>query len=95
MEKLRSVAAGKPPLRLRNLHFVTGMELLSLFFHGVLRVFLVILEPASLKQLQSDSDTVSGKSQSSIGENGREEELRGDRMEARVSSSAHERYMKH
>lgn len=57
-------------------------------------MFLFFSEPASLKQLQSDSATVSGKSRSSVGENGRAEELRGDRTEARVSSSAHEsRYL--
>ncbi|KAL3979801.1 hypothetical protein ACER0C_018351 [Sarotherodon galilaeus] len=61
------------------------------WLHGVLeKLRCVAAEPASLKQLQSDSATVSGKSRSSIGENGRAEELRGDRTEARVSSSAHE-----
>ncbi|XP_030577900.1 zinc finger CCCH domain-containing protein 14 isoform X2 [Archocentrus centrarchus] len=61
------------------------------WLHGVLeKLRSVAAEPASLKQLQSDSGTASGKSRSAVGENGQAEELRGDRMEARVSSSAHE-----
>ncbi|KAM9703607.1 zinc finger CCCH domain-containing protein 14 isoform 1-T1 [Menidia menidia] len=69
------------------------------WLHGVLeKLRSVAVEPASLRQLESDTITVPGRSQSSLGENGRTEELKGltvsssrtDRIEARVSSSAHE-----
>lgn len=58
---------------------------------------MVVTEPASLRQ-QSDSGAVAGKSRSSVSEDGRAEESRvltvsssrSDRIEARVSSSAHE-----
>lgn len=61
---------------------------------------IIVLEPASLKyQLQSDSGTVAEKSRSYVGENSRADESkvltvsssRSDRIEARVSSSAHEK----
>ncbi|XP_041832548.1 zinc finger CCCH domain-containing protein 14 isoform X2 [Melanotaenia boesemani] len=68
------------------------------WLHGVLeKLRSVAGEPASLRQLQSDTVTVTGKSHLSVGENGRAEELkvltvsssRSDKTEARVSSSAH------
>ncbi|XP_072218390.1 zinc finger CCCH domain-containing protein 14 isoform X3 [Leuresthes tenuis] len=69
------------------------------WLHGVLeKLRSVAGEPASLGQLESDTGTVAEMYQSSVGENGRAEELkvltvsssRFDRTEARVSSSAHE-----
>lgn len=64
------------------------------------RLFLCFLEPGSLRQLQSDTDTLFGKS--SVDENGRADDLkllavsssRTDRIEAPVSSSAYDsRYL--
>uniref|UniRef100_A0A1A7Y7G6 Zinc finger CCCH domain-containing protein 14 n=2 Tax=Iconisemion striatum TaxID=60296 RepID=A0A1A7Y7G6_9TELE len=69
------------------------------WLHGVLEKLRTVAgEPASLKQLQSDGVTLTGKSHSSAGENGRAEELkvltvsssRSDKTEAPVSSSAFE-----
>ncbi|KAM9338845.1 zinc finger CCCH domain-containing protein 14 [Symphorus nematophorus] len=72
------------------------------WLQGVLeKLRSVAVEPASLRhQLQSDSSAVAGKSRSSVSEDSRAEELKGltvsssrsDRTEARVSSSAHERW---
>ncbi len=58
--------------------------------------FLVVfVEPSSLRnQLQSDRGAVPGKSQSSVSDDGRGDELKAvsssDKTEARVSSSAHD-----
>ncbi|XP_017282852.1 zinc finger CCCH domain-containing protein 14 isoform X2 [Kryptolebias marmoratus] len=69
------------------------------WLHGVLeKLRCVAGEPASLKQLESDTVTVTGKSHSSMGENSRADELkvltvsssRSEKTEAPVSSSAHE-----
>ncbi|KAM4522909.1 zinc finger CCCH domain-containing protein 14 isoform 2-T2 [Odontesthes bonariensis] len=69
------------------------------WLHGVLeKLRSVAGEPASLSQLESDTVTAAETNQSSLGENGRADELkvltvsssRSDRTEARVSSSAHE-----
>ncbi|XP_020494478.2 zinc finger CCCH domain-containing protein 14 isoform X1 [Labrus bergylta] len=70
------------------------------WLQGVLeKLRTVAVEPASLRNpLQSDIGAVSGRSRSSVSEDGRAEELkvltvsssRSDRTDARVSSSAHE-----
>lgn len=69
------------------------------WLHGVLeKLRSVAGEPASLRQLESDTVTLAGKSHLPVGENGRAEESklltvsssRADKAEARVSSSAHE-----
>ncbi|XP_021168184.2 zinc finger CCCH domain-containing protein 14 isoform X1 [Fundulus heteroclitus] len=68
------------------------------WLQGVLeKLRTVAVEPESLRQLQSDTVTVLGKSQSSVDENGRGDDLkllavsssRSDRIEAPVSSSAY------
>ncbi|KAM6915294.1 zinc finger CCCH domain-containing protein 14 [Xenentodon cancila] len=67
------------------------------WLHGVLeKLRSVAADPGSLRQLQSDTVTVAGKSESNVCENGRAEKVltvsssRSDRTEAKVSSSAHE-----
>ncbi|XP_038143479.1 zinc finger CCCH domain-containing protein 14 isoform X1 [Cyprinodon tularosa] len=69
------------------------------WLHGVLeKLRSVAGEPASLRQLESDAVPVLGKSQSSVNENGRGDDLkllavsssRTDRIEAPVSSSAYD-----
>ncbi|XP_013874915.1 zinc finger CCCH domain-containing protein 14 [Austrofundulus limnaeus] len=69
------------------------------WLHGVLeKLRSVAGEPASLRQLESDTVTVTGKTSSFLVENDRAEELkvltvsssRSERTEAPVSSSAHE-----
>ncbi|KAM4529305.1 zinc finger CCCH domain-containing protein 14 [Fundulus diaphanus] len=69
------------------------------WLQGVLeKLRCVAVEPESLRRLQSDTVTVLGKSQSSVDENGRGDELkllavsssRTDRIEAPVSSSAYD-----